>query len=86
MKINGLKIESGNNGKTHVEIWSTCHSVEDVDDTIAWLNLAKHVMRGWEKINAKASRKAQAAACKDEATQPGKIQGEPLAASRSDGK
>ena len=74
MKINGLKIESGNNGRTIVEMWSTCHSVQDVDDTIAWLQLAKHVMRGWEKINAKASRTAQAAASKDEATQPREVQ------------
>jgi hypothetical protein len=74
MKINGLKIESGNNGKTIVEIWSTCHSIRDVDDTIAWLNLAKHVMRGWEKINAKASLAAKAAAGKDENTEQGKVQ------------
>lgn len=60
MKINGLKIESGNNGKTRVEIWSTCHSIEDVNDTIAWLQLAKQVIRGWEKINAKASRAPKA--------------------------
>ena len=60
MKINGLRIESGNNGKTIVEMWSTCHLVQDVDDTIAWLQLAKHVMRGWEKINAKPSRAAEA--------------------------
>ena len=74
MNINGLKIESGNNGKTIVEIWSTCHSIQDVDDTIAWLNLAKNVMRGWEKINAKASHAAQAAAIQNENTQPRKIQ------------
>lgn len=76
MKINGLKIESGNNGKTIVEMWTTCHSIEDVDDTIAWLQLAKHVIRRWEKINAKASRKAQAAAGKDEAAQPRQVQGQ----------
>ena len=74
MKINGLKIESGNNGRTIVEMWSTCHSIQDVDDTIAWLNLAKHVIRGWEKINAKASRAAQAAAGKDETAQPREVQ------------
>ena len=74
MKINGLKIESGNNGRTIVEMWSTCYSVQDVDDTIAWLNLAKHIMRGWEKINAKASQPAQAAASKDETAQPREVQ------------
>ena len=77
MKINGLKIESGHNGKTIVEIWSACHSIEDVDDVIAWLGLAKQVMRGWEKINAKAPRKAEAAASKDEVAQPRKVQGKP---------
>ena len=66
MKINNLKIESGNNGRTIVEIWSTCYSVQEVDDTIAWLSLAKHVMRGWERINAKASQAPEAAASKDE--------------------
>ena len=77
MKVNGLKIESGNNGKTIVEIWNTCHSIEDIDDTIAWLGLAKQFMRGWEKINAKASRTTKAAAGKDEAAQQGQVQSEP---------
>lgn len=77
MKINGLKIESGYNGKTIVEIWSTCHSEEDVNDVIAWLGLAKHVIRSWEKIHAKASRSTKATAGKDESPQPRQVQGEP---------
>lgn len=74
MKINNLKIESGNNGKTFVEIWSTCHLIQDVDDTIDWLQLAKSVIRGWEKINAKASCAAQAATSQDENQKPREIQ------------
>src|SRR5581483_5835742 len=76
VKISGLKIESVEEGKTRVEVWSVCRSVDDVDDLIAWLGLAKHVIRGWEKINAKASRAAKAAASKDENSEPRQVQGQ----------
>lgn len=75
MKISDLKIESADCGKTTVSLWVRCSSVEDVDNLIAWLGLAKHVIRGWEKINAKASRAAQAATGKNENSQPRQVQG-----------
>lgn len=75
MKISGLKILGGNNGRTIVEVWADCHTVEDIDDIIAWLQMAKTVMIKWDKINEKATRKAKAAAGKDEASQQGEVQG-----------
>lgn len=80
MNIKGLKIESGNNGKTIVEVWAQCHSMDDCDDIIAWLGLAKYVIEEWGNINAKAPRTAKAPASEDEAPQPGKIQSEPQVA------
>lgn len=76
MKISTLRIDCGNNGRTIVEVRADCHSVEDVDTLIAWLEMANVVMNSWEAINAETSRPAKAAASKDEASQPGKVQGQ----------
>lgn len=40
MKINDLKIKSINRG-TVVEVWTECYSTDDIDNLIAWLQLAK---------------------------------------------
>lgn len=77
MRINHLKINGGNNGMTIVEVWADCHTVEDIDDIIAWLQMAKTVMIKWDKINGKAARKAKAAAGKNETPQQGEVQGAP---------
>jgi hypothetical protein len=86
VKITGLKIESSESGRTVVEVWSKCSSVSDVDDLIAWLGLAKHVIRGWEKINAKNARAAKTPASKDEAAQQGEVQGRAQVPERPDGE
>lgn len=70
MKVQDLKIESAANGTTCVKFWCECHSADDVDDIVAWLELAKTVMVEWERIReqhrAKTSNAPQAATGKYE--------------------
>jgi hypothetical protein len=66
MKISDLKIECDD--RTCVTVWVKCQSPEEIDNLIAWLQLAKSVMLKWEKINANASRPSKATASKDEAS------------------
>lgn len=80
MKISGLKIDFGYGGRAIVEIWANLHTQSDVDDLIAWLQMAKGNMRQWEKIHARSSQASEAAASKDETAKPGKVQGEPQVA------
>lgn len=84
MKITDLKTESAKG--TMVKVWCECATANEVDDLIAWLRLAKSVMLGWERINAEASRKTQAAAAKHEAPQQGKVLSPPQIEGGEDGK
>lgn len=80
MQIRNLKIDSCANGRTLVEVWANLYTQQDVDDLIEWLRLSKVVMARWERINAKASRTAKAAAGKNEAAKPREVQSEPQVA------
>lgn len=51
MKVSDLKIEC--DPLTTVTVWVKCFTVDDVDDLIAWLGLAKTVMVQWQQINQK---------------------------------
>ena len=53
MEITSLECKCDNKGGTQINVWAKCHSVEDVDDIIAWLHLAKTLMKGWDKIEKK---------------------------------
>lgn len=77
MKTNDLKVEGDANGTTLVKVWAECRSVEDIDDIVAWLRLAKSMISKWEKIrnrHAKASHAPEAAAGKNENIKPREIQ------------
>ena len=63
----------GNNSQTIVEVWADCHTVQDCEQIIEWLQLAKANMRQWEKINAKASQTPKVSASKNENTQQGEV-------------
>lgn len=51
MKITELKLNSGYNGQTIVDLWVTCHTIEEVDDVIAWMQFAKQMMLEWQKLH-----------------------------------
>ena len=73
MRIKELTMKFGNNSQTIIDVWAECHTAQDCDQIIEWLQLAKTNMRQWEKINAKASRAPKAPPSKDEAPQQGKV-------------
>lgn len=86
MDITSLEFECDSKGKPKIAVWAKCHSVDDVDDIIAWLHLAKAMMIKWDKIrnrHEKASRKAEASAGQDGDAR--KIQDQPQAAGGTDG-
>jgi len=53
VKVSNLDVRCDRSQKQHLEIWCECYSIEDVDDLMAWLLLAKDMMRKWDKIRAK---------------------------------
>lgn len=61
LKISGLGIECDEEGHSHVSIWVKCRTVEDVDDVIAWLGLAKQMMAKWERIRRRESKQGHKA-------------------------
>lgn len=75
MKIDGLEIKYGYGGRAIVEVWAKLHTVDDVDDMVAWLQMAKGTMRQWEKIHARSAQKAKAPPSKNEDTQRREVQG-----------
>ena len=82
MDITSIGWEADSEGNPKISVWAKCHTVEDVEDIIAWLHLAKDMMRKWEKIRssrAQASHAPKAAAGKDEDPEPGQVQGARLA-------
>ena len=50
LEISSLDLQSRDDGHSIVRINVTCSSTEDVDDIVAWLELAKGVMVEWAKI------------------------------------
>lgn len=88
MDITSLEWESDSKGNPKISVWAKCHTVEDVDDIIAWLHLAKDMMRKWEKIRSKrapASHAPKAAAGKNEDSERREVQGEPQMPIRAHG-
>jgi hypothetical protein len=88
MDITSLEFEIDSKCRPKVSVWAKCHTVEDVDDIIAWLHLAKDMMRKWEKIRSKhapASQSPKAAASENEDSKPGQVQGGPRLAVGSNG-
>lgn len=52
MDITSLEIESHANGGSKVTAWCKCTSPDEIDDLVAWLALAQHVMVTWHGIRA----------------------------------
>lgn len=50
LDITSLGVECDEIGGAKVTIWCKCYSVEDIDDCIEWLKLARTLMEGWEAI------------------------------------
>jgi len=89
MDITSLEWEADSKGNPKISVWAKCHTVEDVEDMIAWLHLAKDMMRKWEKIRsnrAPASHAPKAAAEQNENPQQGKVQSRPSEPGRPNGK
>lgn len=52
MDITSLQIECQVDGGVKVQAWCKCQSPDDIDDLIAWLGLARHVMTEWMAIRS----------------------------------
>lgn len=70
MDITSLEMKCKEDGSTKIEVWAKCNSIEDCDDMIAWLQLAKSVIIKWNKINARTSQTPKAPTGKNENAQP----------------
>lgn len=80
MKVTHMDVRCDRSQELHTEIWCECRSIEDVDDLMAWLSLAKDMMKKWDKIRsrrAEASRTPKAAASQDEDSEQGQVQSGP---------
>jgi hypothetical protein len=72
----------------NLQIWCECYSPEDVDDLMAWLLLAKDMMKKWKKIRsrrAEASQPPKAPASQDEDSEQRQVQSGPRLAVGSNG-
>jgi hypothetical protein len=54
MEISTMAIEADITGRSTVKLWCKCHSAQDIDDVIAWLNLARSMMDAWHAQRADA--------------------------------
>lgn len=45
MKITSREVDCDKRKAPVVKIWCECHTLEDVDEVIAWLHLAQKLMR-----------------------------------------
>lgn len=87
MKISQLDVRCDRSQKQHLEIWCECNSPEDVDDLMAWLLLAKAMMKKWDNIRsrrAETSQSPQASASQHEDSQQGQVQSGPRLAVGAD--
>jgi hypothetical protein len=50
MDITSLEIRSLADGSGTVQAWCKCSSPDQIDDLVAWLGLARHVMEEWHAI------------------------------------
>lgn len=88
MKISNLDVCCDMSHKQHLEIRCECYSVEDVEDLVAWLMLAKDMMAKWDEVRsrrAQASYPPKEAASEDENSERRKVQSGPRLAVGSDG-
>jgi hypothetical protein len=53
LDVTSLDMECHDDGTTKVTVWVKCWSSDDIDDVIAWLKLAKSMMKSWETIRKK---------------------------------
>ena len=47
--VTNLEVECAADGGSKVTVWCKCNSTEDIDDVIAWLELAKAMIEGWKQ-------------------------------------
>jgi hypothetical protein len=88
MKVTHMDVRCDRSQELHTEIWCECYSVEDVDDLMAWLLLAKDMMKKWKKIRsrrAEASQPPKASASQNEDPKQGQVQSGPRLAIGSNG-
>jgi hypothetical protein len=50
LDVTSLEIRCMQDGSTAVQVWCKCHSQEQIDDIIGFLELAKRVVIGWEEV------------------------------------
>ena len=50
LDVTNLGIECAADGGSKVIVWCKCHSTGDIDDVIAWLELAKTMVESWKQI------------------------------------
>ena len=50
MDIKGLEVECEKEGESTVKVWANCETPEDIDVIIAWLHLAKSMMKKWRSL------------------------------------
>jgi hypothetical protein len=50
LDVTSLDIECHADGSAKVSAWVKCWTTDDIDDVIAWLELAKTMMQKWEAI------------------------------------
>lgn len=50
MKVTELAVKCDAEGEAVVEVWVKCATRDDLDDVIAWLELAKQMVGKWQKI------------------------------------
>jgi hypothetical protein len=52
LDITDLSISCNDDGSSKMTVWAKCFTADDIDDVIAWLGLAKAMMKRWEAIRA----------------------------------
>jgi hypothetical protein len=53
LDVTSLDMQCHDDGTAKVTVWVKCWSLDDIDDVIAWLKLAKSMMKSWEAIRKK---------------------------------
>jgi len=89
LKISNLDVRCDRSQRQHLEIWCECHSVEDVDDLMAWLLLAKDMMKKWDRIRsrrAQASQSPKTTLGKNDLAEQGEIPGQAQESCRANGQ
>lgn len=58
LNISELKFECDNKD-SYVKVWAKCETTDDLDDLIAWLQLAKTTMMKWDRIRSRKPKPEQ---------------------------